>query len=85
MVRLALAFLLWSVASLASGAAFADAGGLSAADIKIYQRAFAAADRDQWDQAQALAAKAKNKLPAKVIQWLNLIRPGPGRSGSATG
>ncbi|HVT50364.1 MAG TPA: transglycosylase SLT domain-containing protein [Dongiaceae bacterium] len=80
MVRLALAFLLWSVISLANGAAFADAGGLSTADIKLYQQAFAAADRGQWPQARALAAKAKNQLPAKVIQWLDLIRPGPGRS-----
>ncbi len=66
--------------SLANGAAFADAGGLSAADIKLYKQAFAAADRDQWPQARALAAKAKNQLPAKVIQWMDLVRPGPGRS-----
>jgi soluble lytic murein transglycosylase len=77
--RLFLAFLVWSVLSLANGAAFADAGGLTAADIKIYQKAFAAVDHDQWTEAQALAAKAKNQLPAKVIQWLDLIRPGPGR------
>jgi soluble lytic murein transglycosylase len=80
LVRLVLALLLWSVISLANGGAMADAGGLSAADLKIYKQAFAAADRDQWDQAQALAAKAKNPLPAKVIQWMNLVRPGPGRS-----
>src|SRR5215475_12637470 len=80
LVRLVLALLLWSVLSLANGGAFADAGGLSAADIKLYHQAFAAVDRDQWDRAEALAAKAKNPLPAKVIQWLNLVRPGPGRS-----
>jgi soluble lytic murein transglycosylase len=79
LVRLGLALLLWSVVSLANGAAYAD-GGLTAADIKIYKQAFIAADHDQWPQARALAATAKNPLPAKVIQWLDLIRPGPGRS-----
>src|ERR1700743_2514365 len=79
LVRLALAPLVWWVVAWANGAAFADAGGLTAADIKIYQQAFAAADRDQWPQARALAAKAQNQLPAKVIEWLDLVRPGPGR------
>jgi len=81
--RLFLALLLWSAVSLANGAAFADAGGLTAADIKIYQKAFDAVDHDRWTEAHALAAKAKNPLPAKVIQWLDLIRPGPGRDFGA--
>jgi soluble lytic murein transglycosylase len=63
-----------------SGQAYADAGGLSSKDIAIYKQAFAAVAKDRWDEAQAIAAKAKNKLPGKVIQWLNLTRPGPGRS-----
>jgi soluble lytic murein transglycosylase len=65
---------------LISGHAQADAGGLSSKDIAIYKQAFAAVAKDRWDEAQAIAAKAKNPLPRKVIQWLNLTRPGPGRS-----
>jgi soluble lytic murein transglycosylase len=61
-------------------AALADAGGLSTKDIAIYKQAFAAADHDRWAEARRLAATARNPLPAKVIQWLDLIRPGPGRS-----
>ncbi|HVO02338.1 MAG TPA: lytic transglycosylase domain-containing protein [Candidatus Cybelea sp.] len=79
-LRVGLGLLLWSALTLVGGDAFADAGGLSTADIKLYQRAFDLANRDQWGDARALAAKAKNPLPAKVIQWLDLIRPGPGRS-----
>jgi len=66
--------------SFASGGAFADAGGLSSADIAIYKQAFALVGKDRWAEAMATAAKAKNPLPRKVIQWLNLTRPGPGRS-----
>jgi soluble lytic murein transglycosylase len=66
--------------SLLSGGARADAGGLSSKDIAIYKAAFAAVAKDRWPEAMSIAAKAKNPLPRKVIQWLNLKRPGPGRS-----
>jgi soluble lytic murein transglycosylase len=66
--------------SLLSGGARADAGGLSSKDIAIYKEAFAAVAKDRWPEAMSIAAKAKNPLPRKVIQWLNLKRPGPGRS-----
>lgn len=52
---------------------------LSNKDKDIYQRAFALVDKDRWSDARQLAGKAKHPLPAKVIQWLDLIRPGPGR------
>lgn len=52
---------------------------LSSKDKDIYLRAFALVDKDKWGDARALAVKAKNPLPAKVIQWLDLVRPGPGR------
>ena len=66
--------------SLVSGGAYADAGGLSSNDIAIYKQAFSAASKDRWAEARSIAARAKNKLPAKVIQWMDLTRPGPGRS-----
>lgn len=52
---------------------------LSSKDTDIYKRAFALIDKGKWSDARELAAKAKNPLPAKVIQWLDLTRPGPGR------
>src|SRR6185369_13182539 len=52
---------------------------LSNKDKDIYLRAFALVDKDKWSDARDLAAKAKNPRPAKVIQWLDLTRPGPGR------
>ncbi len=52
---------------------------LSNKDKDIYEEAFALVNKDRWSDARQLAAKAKHPLPAKVIQWLDLIRPGPGR------
>ena len=80
MRRVGLLLLLLLGLSFPGGGALADAGGLSSADIAIYKKAFAAVSKDRWAEAQAIAAKAKNPLPRKVIQWLNLTRPGPGRS-----
>ena len=53
---------------------------LSARDQQLYQDAFAAADKEQWVKARQLADRAKNPLLAKVIRWLDLTQPGPGRS-----
>ncbi len=77
-VGLVLLFLLGL--SLAPAAVLADAGGLTSSDIAIYKKAFAAVSNDRWADAMAIASKAKNPLPRKVILWLNLTRPGPGRS-----
>lgn len=59
--------------------ACADSSGLSARDIAIYKQAFAAVDKDRWKEARRLADTAKDPLPGKVIRWLDLTRPGPGR------
>ncbi|MAZ02269.1 MAG: lytic murein transglycosylase [Sneathiella sp.] len=44
-------------------------GLLDARDFKIYKDAFAAADLRQWNKAQEIAARAKYRLPAKIIDW----------------
>tara|TARA_R110002095_G_scaffold214833_1_gene207660 strand:- start:8596 stop:10755 length:2160 start_codon:yes stop_codon:yes gene_type:complete len=44
-------------------------GLLSARDYKIYKDAFAAADLRQWNKAREIAARAKYRLPAKIIDW----------------
>jgi soluble lytic murein transglycosylase len=59
---------------------FAGAETLSASDQAIYRTAFKLIEKGKWDDARTLAITAKNPLPAKVIQWLDLIRPGVGRS-----
>lgn len=61
-------------------AALADNAGLSARDIEIYKSAFRLVDKDRWKEARREAARAKDPLLEKVVIWLDLTRPGPGRS-----
>ncbi|HZT19184.1 MAG TPA: lytic transglycosylase domain-containing protein [Dongiaceae bacterium] len=79
-IRRIAAFLLLAAAMTALALRPAAAETLSASDRAIYRAAFKAVEKDKWADARRLAAKAKDPLPAKVIQWLDLIRPGPGRS-----
>jgi soluble lytic murein transglycosylase len=58
----------------------AEAKLLNASDKAIYLDAFKQVDKQNWAKAREIAQRAKEKLPAKLIQWLDLIRPGPGRS-----
>lgn len=53
---------------------------LSPRDKKLYQQAFQAVEKDRWKEARRLADTAREPLLGKVIQWLDLTRPGPGRS-----
>lgn len=53
---------------------------LSERDRRIYREAFAAVEKGQWVRAREVAARAENPLLAKVIQWMDLLQPGPGRS-----
>ena len=73
--------LLLVVAMLAAAPAMA-ADKLSDRDKRIYEEAFAAADKMQWVKAREIAKRAKDPLLAKVIQWLDLVQSGPGRSFS---
>ena len=68
--------------ALALGAAHAraDDAGLSAKDTEIYKSAFRAIDKDRWKEARREATRAKDPLLEKVVIWLDLSRPGPGRS-----
>ena len=77
--RLLLFFALIAGAS-ALGQGVAEAKLLTASDKAIYLDAFKQVDKDNWAKARQIAQRAKEKLPAKLIQWLDLIRPGPGRS-----
>jgi soluble lytic murein transglycosylase len=53
---------------------------LTADDEKIFTAALQAAQKQDWIAARALADKGKSALAAKLIQWMDLVRPGPGRS-----
>jgi soluble lytic murein transglycosylase len=53
----------------------AGAAALSAADLDLYRQAFRAAGQEHWSEAHALAGRAREPLPAKVLQWLDLTRP----------
>ena len=47
---------------------------LSKADKAAYSRAFAAAERNDWRKAHRLARSARERLPAKVLLWLDMTR-----------
>lgn len=75
-----LLLVLMAALALLPRAVVAETERLTAADLQLYRSAFAAADKDRWAEARRLAGQARNPLPGKVIQWLDLTRPGPGRS-----
>ncbi|WP_162913356.1 lytic transglycosylase domain-containing protein [Rhodospirillaceae bacterium SYSU D60014] len=68
------------VAPLTATAARADSGALAPSDMKIYRAAFEAVEAERWEEARQIAAYAENRLPAKVIRWLDLTRPDPRHS-----
>lgn len=49
-------------------------------DKSVYAQAFMAADKTQWVKARQIAGQGKTPLLTKVVQWLDLTQPGPGRS-----
>ena len=53
---------------------------LNARDEPIAARAFQAWDRDQPGKAEEIAETASDKLPLKILQWLDLLRPNAGHS-----
>src|SRR4051812_23508061 len=55
---------------------------LSAADKQPYRDAFIYARKGNFKDAHLHAARAKDKLLAKVILWMDLTRPGSGRNFS---
>lgn len=62
------------------GIANAKADQLSADDEKIYRQAFIAAGKGRYDLALATAGQARDRLPAKVLQWQAFLQPNSGAS-----
>lgn len=58
----------------------AGAAALSDGDIRLYQAAFAAAERGDMRAAWAQADKAQDQLPAQALKWLQYTRGGSGAS-----
>ena len=56
---------------------------LSARDLKRYRGAFAAAKTHNWKSAHRQADLASNRLPAKIIRWLEYRRTGANVSFTA--
>lgn len=79
MLRSLLSLLLITLVHVAAAATASDADKLSASDLEIYRRAFDAAGNDKWADAREIASHGQNALAAKTIQWMDLVRPGPGR------
>jgi hypothetical protein len=53
---------------------------LSKTDAKIYSTALAAAAKGNWLSAHRQTSKIRNKLPAKVLRWLELSQRGNRKS-----
>lgn len=62
----------------------ASAALLSPSDRQAYAAAFAAARAANWPAAQELAAGAHDRLPAKVLQWLELMHSDQARFADIT-
>lgn len=60
--------------------AAAPAAPLGKEDAALYAEAFAAAERGDWRRARALASRAADKLPAKVLRWMEMAERGNGFS-----
>ncbi len=58
----------------------AGAASLSDGDRKLYQAAFAAAERGDMRTAWTQASKAQDQLPAQALKWLSFTRGGSGAS-----
>ena len=58
------------------------AAALSGSDRLTYQAAFKAVQDEKWPEANAFAARAKDPLLAKVVLWMDLMRPDSGHAFS---
>ena len=53
----------------------AAAGSLSDGDLDLYRAAFRHAESEHWEDAVRIAAEPRERLPGKVIRWMDLARP----------
>lgn len=67
--------LLALASGLVAGAPASAADALKPAQKDIYTRVFAAAQADKWTEARATAARGKDALLDKALDWMDLTRP----------
>lgn len=68
-LALGLSVCLWAAPSVSARAA-----ALTAHDLALYRRAFAAVEERRWDEALALTEHARAPLLGSVVAWLTLLR-----------
>jgi soluble lytic murein transglycosylase len=78
LTRHCFAFALWLLAASAATSSPGLAAALSGSDRLTYRAAFNAVQDEKWPEANAFAARAKDPLLAKVILWMDLMRPNSG-------
>ena len=67
-------------AGLVFAAGAAVAGELSDSDLDLYRAAFRYAQQEKWEEAVSRALEPRERLPGKVIRWMDLARPKSGNS-----
>lgn len=72
------AFALWLLGASAAASSPATAAALAGSDRLTYQSAFKAIQDEKWPEANTIAGRAKNPLLAKVVLWMDLMRPNSG-------
>ncbi|MEQ8194207.1 MAG: lytic transglycosylase domain-containing protein [Rhodospirillales bacterium] len=76
-----LSVLLIVLAAIAGpGIPAATAKTLTDKEVKQAQAAFRAADENRWKRAERIAKDIGDPLPAKIIRWLDMTRPGSSAS-----
>ena len=63
-----------------AGVGPAAARELSDNDLDLYRAAFRYAQQEHWSEAVERAAEPRERLPGKVIRWMDLARPRSGNS-----
>ncbi len=58
----------------------ARAGGLSDSDLDLYRAAFRSVQQEKWSEAVSRTVAARERLPGKVIRWMDLARARSGNS-----
>jgi soluble lytic murein transglycosylase len=80
LIRHRFPLVIWLLGAIGAALAPAQAATLSASDKSTYIAAFTAVEDNKWPEAEAIAARAKDPLLAKVVLWLNLLRRESGHS-----
>jgi soluble lytic murein transglycosylase len=71
------------VVAIVLGLTAVSAAALSEPDLKAAKAAFAAIEKNQWQEAHQRAAAASDPLVAKIVRWIDYTRPETGADFAA--